>query len=53
MVHYSIGGEFIPAKELREIAEEHIGAVAYHIPLESVIQELRKHGFIINVVGTH
>ena len=53
MIHYTLNGEFVPAKEIREIAEEYLGTVAYHLPLEAVTSELLKHGFEIRKVGTH
>ncbi|MGL4519513.1 MAG: hypothetical protein ACRCUJ_07535 [Phocaeicola sp.] len=53
MNHYTLNGEFLTAKEIREIAEDYIGAAAYHVPLEYVIQELRKHDFNIKVAGTY
>lgn len=53
MVHYTLNGEFMSAKEIREIAEEYIGPVAYHLPLEAVTSELVKQGFEIRKAGTH
>ena len=53
MIHYTLNGEFVSAKEIREIAEEYIGPVAYHLPLEAVTSELIKHGFEIRKAGTH
>lgn len=50
MVHYAIDGLAVHAKELREIAEEYIGQVAYHIPLQSVVAELNRKGFRITQV---
>lgn len=50
MIHYTLNGEFVSAKEIREIAE---GPVAYHLPLEAVTSELVKHGFEIRKAGIH
>ena len=43
-----LSGEYTPAKELREIAEGYIGQAAWHIPLQSVADELKRHGFVIS-----
>lgn len=53
MVHYTLNGEFMSAKEIREIAEEYLGSVAYHLPLEAIASELVKHGFEIRRTSTH
>ena len=50
MLHYVMDGEAVSAKELREIAEGYIGAVAWHIPLQAVVQELSRKGFSVKSV---
>ena len=45
MLQWFLNGEYVPAKEIREIAEDYIGTIAWHLPLQSVTQELEKHGF--------
>lgn len=53
MIHYTLNGEFMSAKEIREVAETYLGSVAYHLPLEAVATELVKHGFDMRMVTTH
>lgn len=53
MIHYTLNGEFMSAKEIREVAETYLGSVAYHLPLEAVATELVKHGFDMRRVATH
>ena len=52
MLHYVMDGEAVSAKELRQIAEEYIGAVAWHIPLQAVVEELNRKGFRVTQVIT-
>ena len=52
MLHYVMDGEAVSAKELRQIAEEYIGAVAWHIPLQAVVAELNRKGFRVTQVIT-
>ena len=52
MVHYAIDWLAVSAKELRQIAEEYIGAVAWHIPLQAVVAELNRKGFRVTQVIT-
>lgn len=45
VLQWFMGGEYVTAKEMRQIAEEYIGQLSWHLPLNEVARELQRHGF--------